>query len=69
MLDHFMDINVKGGQNSDGSRKMDSWSMKRRVAGVYDPDKKQYIAVEEIASKCDAYLGALRHRLSHGKLL
>jgi len=60
LLDSFMEMNVKGGQNSDGSQK-DGFLQyeKGRVIGIYDPDKKQYVAVNDIAAKCDAYLGAM----------
>jgi 3-hydroxyacyl-CoA dehydrogenase len=60
MLDQFMDMNVKGGQNSDGSQKDGFLKYEKgRVMGIYDPDTKQYIAVADIAAKCDTILGTL----------
>jgi 3-hydroxyacyl-CoA dehydrogenase len=60
LLDQFMDMNVKGGQNSDGSQKDGFLKYEKgRVAGIYDPATKQYIAVADIAAKCDAVLGAM----------
>jgi len=60
LLDRFMDMEVKGGQNSDGSQK-DGFLQyeKGRVAGIYDPEKKSYIAIADVAAKCDEALGAL----------
>lgn len=60
LLDQFMEMNVKGGQNSDGSQKDGFLKYEKgRVVGIYDPETKQYIAVADIAGKCDAVLGAL----------
>jgi 3-hydroxyacyl-CoA dehydrogenase len=60
LLDKFMELGVKGGQNHDGSQKDGFLKYEKgKVTGIYDPDKKQYIAVTEIAAKCDERLGAL----------
>ena len=60
MLDKFMEINVRGGQNHDGSQKDGFLKYEKgKVVGIYDPDKKQYVAVADIAAKCDEKLGAL----------
>ncbi len=60
LLDRFMYISVKGGQNSDGSQKDGFLKYEKgRVAGIYDPDKKIYVAIADIAANCDAALGAL----------
>ncbi len=60
LLDKFIEIGVKGGQNSDGSQKDGFLKYEKgRVTAIYDPDKKQYIAIESFAANCDAKLGAL----------
>ena len=60
LLDKFMEMGVKGGQNHDGSQKDGFLKYEKgKVTGIYDPDKKQYVLVADIASKCDERLGAL----------
>jgi hypothetical protein len=60
LLDKFMELGVKGGQNSDGSQKDGFLKYEKgKVVGIYDPDKKQYVNVTDIAPKCDEKLGAL----------
>jgi 3-hydroxyacyl-CoA dehydrogenase len=60
LLDKFMDLGVKGGQNSDGSQKNGFLKYEKgKVVGIYNPDTKQYDAIDAIAPKCDARLGAL----------
>ena len=60
LLDRFMELGVKGGQNHDGSQKDGFLKYEKgKVVGIYDPDKKQYIAVAEITTKCDERLGVL----------
>ena len=60
LLDKLFDMGVKGGQNSDGSQKDGFLKYDRgRPIGIYDPDKKDYIAVAEYSAKCDEALGAL----------
>ncbi|MBI5540555.1 MAG: 3-hydroxyacyl-CoA dehydrogenase family protein [Bacteroidia bacterium] len=60
LLDKFMEMGVKGGQNSDGSQKDGFLKYEKgKVTAIYDPETKQYIAIESFAAKCDAKLGAL----------
>ena len=60
LLDKFMEMGVKGGQNHDGSQKDGFLKYEKgKVTGIYDPDKKQYVATVDIVSKCDERLGAL----------
>jgi 3-hydroxyacyl-CoA dehydrogenase len=60
LLDKFMEMGVKGGQNFDGSQKDGFLKYEKgRVAGIYDPEKKQYVAINTISAKCDEKLGAL----------
>lgn len=59
LLDKFMEMGVKGGQNFDGSQK-DGFIKyeKGRPTGIYDPETRKYIAIDELAKKCDSYIGA-----------
>jgi 3-hydroxyacyl-CoA dehydrogenase len=60
LLDQFMEMGVKGGQNSDGSQKDGFLKYEKgRVTGIFNPDTKQYVAVSDIAGKCDTLLGAM----------
>ena len=60
LLDKMMELNIKGGQNADGSQ-IDGFLkyQKGRPAGIYDPDKKDYINIDSILVKCDEMLGEL----------
>ena len=58
LLDRFMTLGVKGGQNFDGSQKDGFLKYEKgRPAGIYDPEKKQYVPIADISSKCDSKLG------------
>ena len=60
LLDKFMEISVKGGQNHDGSQKDGFLKYEKgKVVGIYDPDKKQYVTVSDISAKCDERMGAM----------
>lgn len=60
LLDKFMEMGVKGGQDQDGSQKDGFLKYEKgRPVGIYDPDKKQYAAIADISAKCDEKLGAL----------
>ncbi|HNQ69222.1 MAG TPA: 3-hydroxyacyl-CoA dehydrogenase family protein [Bacteroidales bacterium] len=60
LLDKMMEINVKGGQNHDGSQKDGFLKYEKgKIAGIYDIDKKEYVKVEDISTKCDQTLGSL----------
>lgn len=60
LLDKFMEMGVKGGQNHDGSQKDGFLKYEKgRPVGIYDPDKKQYVAIADISAKCDEKLGVL----------
>lgn len=60
MLDRFIDMGVKGGQYADGSQK-DGFLQyqKGRPIGIYDPGKKEYIAIADFQAACDEKLGPL----------
>jgi 3-hydroxyacyl-CoA dehydrogenase len=58
LLDQFMEMGVKGGQNPDGSQKDGFLKYEKgKVIGVYNPEKQAYVPVIEIAGKCDGKLG------------
>jgi 3-hydroxyacyl-CoA dehydrogenase len=60
LLDKLFDMGVKGGQNSDGSQKDGFLKYEKgRPAGIYDPNKKDYVAIADFSEKCDALLGAM----------
>ena len=60
LLDKFMGMDVKGGQFSSGAQKDGFLKYEKgRVAGIYDPEKKDYVAVSDFQEKCDKELGAL----------
>ncbi|MCP4150301.1 MAG: 3-hydroxyacyl-CoA dehydrogenase family protein [bacterium] len=60
LLDKFIGMEVKGGQFSDGSQKDGFLKYeKSRVTGIYDPEKKDYVAIADLQAKCDEKLGAL----------
>lgn len=60
LLDKFIGMDVKGGQFHDGSQKDGFLQyVKGRPAGIYDPEKKEYVAIEDIKAGCDEKLGAL----------
>ncbi len=60
LLDKMMEINVKGGQNFDGSQK-DGFIKyeKGKISAIYDLNSKSYVNVNEIATACDKKLGDL----------
>lgn len=58
LLDKYLELGVKGGQNSDGSQKDGFLKYEKgRISGVYDPDRKEYVPVNELAAVCDTLLG------------
>jgi 3-hydroxyacyl-CoA dehydrogenase len=60
LLETMMEIGVKGGQNHDGSQKNGFIKYEKgRIVAYWDLDKKFYVLTDEIAEKCDAYLGEL----------
>lgn len=59
LLDKMMELGVKGGQNSDGSQKDGFLKYEKgKITAVFDPETKNYVPVDEIASKVDEKLGA-----------
>jgi 3-hydroxyacyl-CoA dehydrogenase len=58
LLDEMMAMGVKGGQFSDGSQKNGFLLYEKgRPAGIYDPEKKDYVSITEFQEKCDSLLG------------
>jgi 3-hydroxybutyryl-CoA dehydrogenase len=60
LIDRFMTLGVRGGQNHDGSQK-DGFLQyaKGKIVGVYDPDAKRYVPTSDFQAACDARLGPL----------
>ena len=60
LLDTMMEQGVKGGQYSSGAQKDGFLKYEKgRITAVYDPDKKEYVSVDEFASSADEMLGKL----------
>jgi 3-hydroxyacyl-CoA dehydrogenase len=60
LLDKYFELGVKGGQFSSGAQKDGFLKYEKgRVAGIYDPEKKDYVAVADIQEACDKKLGDL----------
>ncbi len=60
LLDKMMEQGVKGGQYSSGAQKDGFLKYEKgRITAVYDPDKKEYVPVDEFASNADKMLGKL----------
>ena len=58
LLDKMIELGVKGGQYSDGSQKDGFLKYeKSRPVGVYDPEKKAYMAVSDFKDRWDSALG------------
>ena len=58
LLDRFMAQGVRGGQNHDGSQKDGFLKYEKgRPTAIYDPETQQYVAMAEIAPRCDEQLG------------
>jgi 3-hydroxyacyl-CoA dehydrogenase len=60
LLDRFIEMGVKGGQYADGSQKDGFLKYEKgRPAGVFDPEKKDYVPIADIQAACDERLGPL----------
>ncbi|MFC2135994.1 hypothetical protein ACFLTH_15370 [Bacteroidota bacterium] len=60
MLDKLISLNVKGGQNSDGSQKDGFFKYEKgRPSAVYNIEKKEYVPITDFQQKCDEKLGDL----------
>jgi len=60
LLDKLNSLGAKGGQNPDGSQKDGFLKYEEgKIAGVYDPDKKDYIPVQDFKTKVNEKLGQL----------
>ncbi|NCO54613.1 MAG: 3-hydroxybutyryl-CoA dehydrogenase [Bacteroidetes bacterium CG02_land_8_20_14_3_00_31_25] len=60
LLDKFMELGVKGGQNANGSQKDGFLKYdKGKPVAIYDPAQKQYVAISDISAKCEQKLGAM----------
>ncbi|MBE9492673.1 MAG: 3-hydroxyacyl-CoA dehydrogenase family protein [Bacteroidetes bacterium] len=60
LLDKMINLDIKGGQHSDGSQKDGFLKYEKgKPVGIYSPEKKEYIAIEDFKAQCDEKLGAL----------
>lgn len=60
LLDKMVEQGVKGGQFSDGSQKDGFFKYEKGApVAVYNPDTRQYVAIDSFAAKCDEKLGGL----------
>jgi 3-hydroxyacyl-CoA dehydrogenase len=60
LLDKLFEMDVKGGQRSDGSQKDGFLKYERgKPVAVFSPDAKEYVAIAGFREKCDEKLGAL----------
>jgi len=60
LLDQYMDMGVKGGQHSNGSQKDGFLKYEKgKIVAVFNPETKQYVAIEQFAEKYDDLLGSL----------
>ncbi len=68
VLDMMIEQNVKGGQNSDGSQKDGFLKYEKgRPAAIYNPDKKEYIPIDELKGKVDEFMGSLPENIPEWK--
>lgn len=60
IIDQFMELGVKGGQKSSGAQKDGFLKYEKgRPVAAFDPEKKDYVAFDSFAEKCDAAIGEL----------
>lgn len=60
LIERLTEQGIKGGQYPDGSQKNGFCRYDGgRITGIYDPDSKSYVALEEIDNHCDKVLGPL----------
>ena len=60
LLMRFLEMGIKGGQNSDGSQKDGILKYsKGKPSGVFDPETGQYLPAEQFSQTCENRLGPL----------
>ncbi len=60
LLDKFIEMGIKGGQNFDGSQKDGFLKYEKgRLTAIFDTQTKSYVSIDTFAAKCDEKLGAL----------
>lgn len=58
LLDTMVELNVKGGQNSDGSQKDGFLKYEKgRPVAIFNPDAGEYVSIESVKPVVDAWLG------------
>jgi hypothetical protein len=60
LLDRLMEMEVRGGQHSDGSQKDGILKYDRgRPIGIFDPDARAYVEISSFKNAADKWLGDL----------
>jgi hypothetical protein len=60
LLDEFIELGIKGGQNPDGSQKPGFFTYEKgRPVSVFDPGSKSYVPIAPFQSTADERLGTL----------
>jgi len=60
LLDNLISQGILGGQYASGAQKDGILKYEKgRPVAIYDPDKKDYVAIEQYRDKCDEKLGAV----------
>lgn len=60
LLDHMMQLGVKGGQFSSGAQKDGFLKYEKgAIVAIYDPDKQKYVPVDAIQASANDWMGAM----------
>lgn len=60
LIDKLISQGIKGGQYADGSQKPGILNYEKgKPVKVYDPEKDEYVSIENFQAECDAYIGPL----------
>lgn len=58
LLDKMIELEVKGGQNSNGSQKDGFLKYEKgKPVAIFDPEKKEYVEINSFNEKCDKIIG------------
>ncbi len=64
LLEHLLSLDVKGGQNSDGSQKDGILKYEKgKISAIFDPETRRYIPLAEVATAAESYLGSVSYNL------
>lgn len=60
LIDLLISLGVKGGQHPDGSQKPGIlYYEKGRETAIFDPDRQQYVSIDDVKENADAFIGPL----------